>query len=253
MAMGDAIVRKRILQRFSLRGFLLASIILGSTVGWYSYRANRQRAIVEWVEGQGGMALYDFEYDPNSRFTPFMNPQASLPWPETFVNFLGVDYIATVVGISLYDGLENEVDLKLLAGLGQLKILEISVIDTKCDMSVISEFNKLTWLEITDCGVDDLSQIAGLTKLERLVLVSTQVSDLQPLLKLENLTTLAIEDAPVTDISPLAKLKSLRDLTLICEHIRDYEPLFELTNLKKLSVFQGADRLRIALPDCKVY
>lgn len=250
---------RRGIPRFGLHAFLLSSILVGSGFGLSWYHADKQRAVVARVEKLAGKVLYDFEYDPESKYTTFSSTQDAAPVPKWCVELLGIDFVSCVVGVSIDEKLISS-DLEMLTELAYLQRLEVSFYGSNCDFNEISEMRTLKWLAVDSAIVDDYSPLAQLDKLETLILIETNLSDLKPLSKLTNLRTLKIDVAPVVDISPLAGLEKLEELTLICDQIENFEPLFELRNLKLLNISYGIDgykervkKLQTALPNCDVY
>ena len=111
--------RKRWL-RYSLRTLLVVITILCIALGYWTYRAKRQRAVVKWVEENGGEVHYDFELDEYGYTIKAAKP----PSPKWMQAFLGNDYLATVVHVRL----ENS-EVKDVEPLAQLEQLEELILD----------------------------------------------------------------------------------------------------------------------------
>ena len=72
----------------------------------------------------------------------------------------------------------------------------------------------MTWLNLNDTAVSDVSPLAALTQLTWLNLPHTAVSDVSPLAALTQLTTLVLYSTAVSDVSPLVNLAQLETLDL---------------------------------------
>ena len=140
-----------------------------------------------------------------------------------------------------------------MAGLTQLKSLEVTYTDTLSDLSPLAGLAQLRRLDLVDTSVSDLSPLAGLTNLQYLRLLRTTVSDLSPLAGLTNLNYLGLSGTSVSDLSPLEGLTNLNNLSLNDNNISDLSFLVGLTNLKRLylddnnisdlSLLEGLNRL----------
>ena len=97
----------------------------------------------------------------------------------------------------------------------------------------------LTWLNLFDNQVSDLSPIAGLINLRGLILNNNLVSDISPLKGLKNLYYLKFNDNQVSDLSPLAGLIDLEVLEFSKGDVSDLSPLAGLINLKDLRFNEG--------------
>ena len=137
-------------------------------------------------------------------------------------------------------------DLSPIAGLTQLKALDIDFIDPPSiihDAKQLSRLVNLTFLALH--GVEDLTPLAGLPKLEQLFVSHSDIRDLSPLAGLVNLELIHMGTS-TSDLSPLAGLTKLRNLYLPDEDISDLTPLAGLTNLEELYLF-GNDVTDISL------
>jgi hypothetical protein len=79
------------------------------------------------------------------------------------------------------------------------------------DFSTLARLPELTFLDLEDTGIEDLSPIAGLTRLQTIWLRGCErVTDLAPLAALPDLRDLYISDvAPGVDLAPLANHRRL--------------------------------------------
>jgi len=99
------------------------------------------------------------------------------------------------------------------------------------DLTPLAE---LTYLDLDNNNLTDLTPLAGLTELTVLRLGGNQITDVTPLEGLTNLTKLFIYDNKVAELAPLAELKNLETLWL------DGNPIPE----------DGKEMLEKALPNC---
>ena len=112
----------------------------------------------------------------------------------------------------------------------------------------------MTWLDLYENNISDISPLANLVQLQILQIYQNQISDLTPLTALTQLRNLALEDNLIHDITPLAGLKQLRTLLLgnftpylpNNNQISDITPLAELVNLEFLNL--GYNRISNITP-----
>jgi len=107
----------------------------------------------------------------------------------------------------------------------------------------LSSLKSLTYLELNNTGISDISLIASLTKLTSLYLVSLEgfgpdnhISNLAPLSGLKNLQKLWLYRNDISDITPLANLTKLTDLDLSDNQIENLTSLSGLKNLTSLDL-----------------
>ena len=140
--------------------------------------------------------------------------------------------------LSFINGSGSKVsDLSPIAGLTQLKALDIDFIDSPSvihDAKQLSRLVNLTFLALH--GVEDLTPLAGLPKLEELFVSHFNIRDLSPLARLVNLELIHMGTS-ASDLSPLAGLTKLRHLYLPGGDISDLTPLAGLTGLEELYLF----------------
>lgn len=95
----------------------------------------------------------------------------------------------------------------------------------------------LTQLQITGCGVVDISALGNLTRLQDLDLSSNDIYDVSALANCTQLTRLILTDNHIQDISPLYGLNELVELNLYTNVIYEISPeIRNLTNLKILNL-----------------
>lgn len=221
--------KKRRWLRYSLRSFLVVLTVGCLLLGYWVHRAERQKAVVKWVEENGGAVTYDFEFHEKSG----MQVDAKRPYPEWFQEFPGDDYFASVRRVELQ--ISNVKNVLPLAHLDQLEVL---------------------FLDATN--VRDLVPLEAMTNLSMLSLNGTKVSDLTPLARLRSLKELHVANTDVFDVTPLAGMTSIEFLDLSRTDVTNVKPLTKLTNLESLEIYETKvtqeeiDELKAALPNCKI-
>ncbi len=131
------------------------------------------------------------------------------------------------------------------------------------DISFISNFTNLEYLDLSGNFFDDLSPISKLTNLTYLDVSSTanweNYRDLKPLAKLKNLKYLDLSLCNIKDITPLSELKNLEELNLAMNEIEDFSPIKSLKKLSKVGIvsnpgdYEAKDDLKEALPNCTIF
>ena len=89
----------------------------------------------------------------------------------------------------------------------------------------------LTWLNLEDNTISDISPVTGLTNLTYLSLGENNISDISPVTGLTNLTRLYLSWNTISDISPVTGLTNLTRLYLSWNNISDISPLVANTGL----------------------
>ena len=95
-------------------------------------------------------------------------------------------------------------------------------------------------LDISGCGISDISGLSGLVQLTTLVLNNNSIADVSPLAGLTGLTDLHLVSNLISDVSPLAKLADLKLLNLSNNSISDVSSLAGLTRLEHLDLHNNA-------------
>ena len=128
-------------------------------------------------------------------------------------------------------------DISPIAGLTNLKRLDLSRIDILSDISPLATLSNLEWLSLRDNNNSDISALARLTNLTWMDLAGNEISDVSPLATLSNLELLSLPNNNISDISALARLTNLTWLNVSQNEISDLSPLDGLRpNLDFLSV-----------------
>lgn len=216
--------------RFSLRTLLLATLAIGSTLGWVLHERRRIAARRTAIEAAG---FHDLGYT-----VPF-------PQPEWHKRLFGNDWPNHLPDLSApYDVTDSQVTA--LAGLNQLRSLSISgsanVTDTAC--LTIGTLDGLESLDLRDTAISDvgLERLVALPRLTSLDLGHTRISDagLAQLARMPQLESLSVAGCRCTPsgLARLIVLPRLEKLDLSDTPFGNAEALGlgNLTRLKQLNL-----------------
>jgi Leucine-rich repeat (LRR) protein len=132
-------------------------------------------------------------------------------WNQHIQSLGGLEHCANLQALRLFN---NAVaDLTPLAGLGHLRVLDLSV---------------------NGLADNDLAPLASLTELDTLKLSGNQFSDLSPLTGLDHLSFVDLSYNAIWILSPLAGHTSIRELSLDGNQIVFVNALYGLTGLERL-------------------
>jgi len=136
-----------------------------------------------------------------------LNNQArfSLSWIKSYTN---------LENLRIQGMVKNNAELKYISGLVNLKQLTMGLNDSLSDLSPLSNFKKLEYLDIHSNNVKNLQPLSGLTNLIKLVIYNNSITDLTPLRNLNKLQSLFCFNNPITDFKPLYGLESLKMLRI---------------------------------------
>ena len=101
--------------------------------------------------------------------------------------------------------------------------------------------SNVTELDLSGCGVKDISLLSVCTKLTKLDLSDNSISDISALVDIPGLTELDLSDNSISDISPLVSMTKLTTLDLSNNSIKSVAALKELTKLTELQI--GGNKL----------
>ena len=96
--------------------------------------------------------------------------------------------------------------------------------------------SNVTELDLSGCGVKDISLLSVCTKLTKLDLSDNSISDISALVDIPGLTELDLSDNSISDISPLVSMTKLTTLDLSNNSIKSVAALKELTKLTELQI-----------------
>jgi len=103
---------KRRWYQYSLRSLLIIMVLLCflfALAGVKIREAEKQKEIVEWVEENGGMVYYDFQFDATGTAIPNAQP----PGPDWSRNLMGIDFFCNVEEVSFFPPLRMGIFGKL--------------------------------------------------------------------------------------------------------------------------------------------
>jgi internalin A len=210
----------------SLRGLMVAILILGVWMGWIINRAESRRKAVATLERNGAIVLYDYE---SMRGVKAATTRQWAPaWLRTR---LGDDYFQSVTYANLTPNGAREYvladrDLAPLQALDRLDVVELTDTPiTDAGLTYLEGLNLTSLVlanidpaepnvHVTDAG---LACLRGMTRLRNLELIGTDVSDagLKHLGQMTGLESLGLPQTKVTGaglahLGKMAHLKSLR-------------------------------------------
>ena len=107
------------------------------------------------------------------------------------------------------------------------------------NISVISEMTALTELDLSGNKISDISSLSKLTKLQRLCLNDNDISDISALSSLTELTSLSLYQNDITNIYPLKGLNELTELWINNNRIGDITALSGMKKLTKLGLYDN--------------
>ena len=152
------------------------------------------------------------------------------------VNLSGLEYAINITGLYL----DKNSSLKSIANLSPLSKLKVlSLVSTGVsDLSVVTNFQSLNYLDISKSSIVNLNSISGLTSLETLLLNQTNVSSIVPVQNMTNLKKLSLSGTKVRDITALASLTNLTYLDISYDYLAEnsISKLEPLTNLEYLNI-----------------
>lgn len=232
------IAAKRRWVQFSLRGMLAGMTILSLALGLVVNRVAKQRRAVAAIVQTGGTVFYDW----NETAPRAVSTVGSPAGPAWLRKLLGDDYFQRPVWISYFGNAKNEGWVQAVGDLPSTKYLLLARGDITDEIFArLAPLPNLQELQLEGAAVTDqgFKHIGKFPRLRWLNASGTEVSDLGlSTLAALNLEELSLRDTGVSDAAApvLATMKHLQKL-----------------DLRRSAVTEaGAERLRRALPNCKV-
>lgn len=126
-------------------------------------------------------------------------------------------------------------DYSFLTKLFSLRSLDVSgsIISAET-LKYIGLLPELTDLNLSECGLIDISSLANATNLVTLDLSDNSIRDISALSALEHLETLNLRNNSVNFLSSFAEMESLRELNIADNALTSLSPLENATNLVTL-------------------
>ena len=201
--------------RLSVRGLMVAVLVLGGLLGLHLHRARLQREAVSAIKRAGGSVRYHWEREGRLVGRP-VNPT----WWESTMARLGPDHFGRVVWVGFNGSPIGEPDDGVMAHIARLEDLEEL------------DFSPASHPSVSDAG---LAYLRGLPRLRRLNLSRTGVRGpgLAHLRGMNQLKRLELLELPLKDedLIHLGGITSLEVLTLSSGGITD-DGLAHLSGLK---------------------
>ena len=169
----------------------------------------------------------------------------------------------TVLKDKIFKNDMAELDAKLRMA-SQIQRLDLSGIREIITLEPLSELSDLTWLDVSETSVEDLSPVRNLNKLkvlransvladdlmalkynitlEELEMANTTVDDLSVLASLRNLTKLNVANTQVNRLTQLKNCVNLTSLNLSGTRIANIGILQDLTQLRSLDISKTSVR-----------
>ena len=104
-----------------------------------------------------------------------------------------------------------------------------------------------------------LNGVAELKNVERVDVSYSKINDLAPLAEMKNLKAVVLDSSAVVHLTPLAGISQLEEISFRSTEVSDVSPLLGLAQLKRINASgtkvpeEQIEKLKQALPDCKVY
>ena len=199
--------------RFSVRGLIVAVLLIGAGMGWIVRSADIQRTAVAAIRAAGGTVHYDWEWKNGSPF-PLGKPKV----PGWLVNQIGIDCFSDVVAVDLVNLRSTDAALAHVGRLSRLEHLCLLLTDvTKAGLFHLKGQKRLKVLGLgyTFAGDAGLVRLGELTSLQQLDLSGCDLTDdgLKHLKEMRSLRSLNLENNPRVSGIGLAYLKNLQSLT----------------------------------------
>jgi hypothetical protein len=258
---------KRRWAQFSLGTLLAMVTVLGVWLGLVSRAAHRQQSAVAAISRSGGNCVYDYHIGVYDDHIGEMNAPAQPPGPKWLVDWIGVDYFASVVRV-VFRGHEWPAE-----GLAQIKQLDsLQALAVCCETSPdnvevfrsLPGVSELSFMYVTQCDAL-LAAVATMPDVERLTLVNCEASraGLQSLGQMKRLERLELTYIEVGEeaLAEIARLPRLTRLEIYGSEITDAGllQLQRMPALEQLKLMRtgfsatGLAELQKALPHCKIY
>ena len=144
----------------------------------------------------------------------------------------------------LYLGHNTITDLSPLEGFSDLTMLELQynpIGENQASLDIISGLSRLTWLDMKECSLSDLTFLIPLQFLMNTDLSNNQISDLTPLRYTTLLEYLDVSTNAVSDLTPLSTLTNLYLLYAFHNDLSgDVNALSSLTQLQYLDLHKNS-------------
>lgn len=176
---------------------------------------------------------------------------AELEVPEDVTDYSDLRYFTNLTSLRIENGTCS--DFSFLAYTGSLQKLVLPGAELSSDaLALIGELSNLTLLDLSDCGLSNISALANLTELVTLKLGGNSISDISALAGLKNLSELDLSNNALTSLDALAAAKNLTSLDISDNTISSITPLAGCAALKSFCAANNRLTDIRALANCPV-
>ena len=169
---------------------------------------------------------------------------------EDFEPLYGLDELTTltITGIEIGEKQLEELKEALPGCIIYSEEATIDVVDVKLGGKTFK--SDVTELDLSNCGITDISALSVCINLERLNLSGNYIRDISCLVDLPALKSLNLSNNKLSDVRPLMSLTALEYLNLEKNGITSVTALAELSNLKELQL--GGNQLKSFVSIAKI-
>ncbi len=264
--------------RFSVRSLLLLVVLIAIPLSWKVNRARNQRVAVAELQKLNARIIYDYEIVAINGSQTYRNLPP--PGPKRLTDLLGIEYFVEVIEVGSDSPQVTDETIALIAqALPELTFISFTSAPEVTDSGLIhlAEMHKLEGVCLFSKGITGvgLVHLTGLKRLKSLDVsgwaTDAALEHISKLTRLERLQLCEAVDITDTGLADIAKLTNLRSLEIgsggwfasgiqNCMKVTD-QGLVNLHGLTKLELLDlntigatraGIDKLRKALPNCKI-
>ncbi|UWQ99767.1 hypothetical protein K3729_02915 [Rhodobacteraceae bacterium S2214] len=127
---------------------------------------------------------------------------------------------------------ELNADITTATSLTYLNLSETAI----NDLSTIRRLTAIRRLNLRKTQIADISDITGMSGIMTLDLDQTAISDLAPLAGMKNVTTVYLNETQVTDLSPIAGMTWIETLHFADTQIKDISPIVGMIGMTWLDI-----------------
>ena len=185
-------------------------------------------------EGMDSWIRYLLDLEKEQRITTdqLWDIQA-LYLPEDVASLEDLHYFENLAVLTLNN--VRKIDCSPIAQAKKLQYLDLSGCHlTSSDLASIGAVTSLKELNLTGCGVSNVSALQNLTQLKILNLTGNSIVTIAPLARLSELTALYLSGNAISDIAALQNLTNLQELDLNHNILKNSSSLSSLQKLQKL-------------------
>ena len=132
--------------------------------------------------------------------------------------------------------IETSPDREQLQQLIDSKSLEIKNSLSINDLEVLSLFNLLEEIKISNTSITDISAISYLPQLKKLTIPNNPVFDISSISRMKALENLNIENTSVDNLESIGQLENLKVLNIAGTKVKNLKEIGSLTNLETLII-----------------